>query len=152
MVDCANGATYHIAPNVFTELGAEVITMGNEPDGININAGVGSTHPEKLQKAVLINNANLGVAFDGDGDRLIMVDHEGELVDGDQLLYVMAMAKHTKGVLNGGIVGTLMSNLGLEHALQEQNINFSRAGVGDRYVMSSYWKKTGDSAENHPVI
>lgn len=150
VVDCANGATYHIAPNVFTELGAEVITMGNEPDGININAGVGSTHPEKLQKAVLINNANLGVAFDGDGDRLIMVDHEGELVDGDQLLYVMAMAKHTKGVLNGGIVGTLMSNLGLEHALQEQNINFSRAGVGDRYVMSQLleknWRLGGESS------
>ena len=150
VVDCANGATYHIAPKVFTELGAELISIGDAPDGMNINAGFGSTQPEELQKEVLKNKADLGVAFDGDGDRLIMVDHTGELIDGDQLLYVMAMAKYAKGALKGGVVGTLMTNLGLEHAFKEHEIPFSRAGVGDRYVMEQLldknWRLGGESS------
>lgn len=150
VADCANGATYHIAPKVFTELGAELISIGDSPDGMNINADYGSTHPENLQKEVLKNNADLGVAFDGDGDRLIMVDHKGELVDGDQLLYVMAMAAYAKGALKGGVVGTLMTNLGLEHAFKKHEIPFSRAGVGDRYVMEQLldknWRLGGESS------
>ena len=150
VVDCAHGATYHIAPKVFSELGAELICIGNSPDGMNINAGFGSTQPENLQKEVLKYKADLGVAFDGDGDRLIMVDHTGELVDGDQLLYVMAMAKYAKGALKGGVVGTLMTNLGLEHAFKEHEIPFSRAGVGDRYVMEQLldknWRLGGESS------
>lgn len=150
VVDCANGATYHIAPKVFSELGAELISIGDAPDGMNINAGYGSTHPENLQKEVLSHKADLGVAFDGDGDRLIMVDHKGELVDGDQLLYVMAMALYSKGALKGGVVGTLMTNLGLEHAFKEHEIPFSRAGVGDRYVMEQLldknWRLGGESS------
>lgn len=150
VVDCANGATYHIAPKVFTELGAELISIGNTPDGMNINAGYGSTHPENLQKEVLKHQADLGIAFDGDGDRLIMVDHKGELVDGDQLLYVMAMSAYAKGALKGGVVGTLMTNLGLEHAFKEHEIPFSRAGVGDRYVMEQLlqnnWRLGGESS------
>lgn len=150
VVDCANGATYHIAPKVFSELGAEVIAIGDTPDGMNINKGYGSTHPENLQKEVVKNKADLGVAFDGDGDRLIMVDHTGKLVDGDQLLYVMAMAAYAKGALKGGVVGTLMTNLGLEHAFKEHEIPFSRAGVGDRYVMEQLleknWRLGGESS------
>lgn len=150
VIDCANGATYHIAPKVFSELGAEIISIGDTPDGMNINANFGSTHPENLQREVLKHNADLGVAFDGDGDRLIMVDHEGTLVDGDQLLYVMAMAAYAKGALKGGVVGTLMSNLGLEHAFKEHAIPFYRAGVGDRYVMEQLrdknWKLGGESS------
>lgn len=150
VADCANGATYHIAPKVFSELGAELISIGDTPDGMNINAGFGSTQPENLQKEVLKNKADIGVAFDGDGDRLIMVDHTGELVDGDQLLYVMAMAKYAKGKLKGGVVGTLMTNLGLEHAFKEHEIPFSRAGVGDRYVMEQLldknWRLGGESS------
>jgi len=150
VVDCANGATYHIAPKVFTELGAELISIGASPDGMNINHGYGSTHPENLQKEVLAHKADLGVAFDGDGDRLIMVDHEGQLVDGDQLLYVMAMAAYAKGGLKGGVVGTLMTNLGLEHAFEQHEIPFSRAGVGDRYVMEQLldknWRLGGESS------
>ena len=150
MLDCANGATYHIAPKVFSELGAEIICIGDAPDGMNINAGYGSTHPENLQKEVIKHKADLGVAFDGDGDRLIMVDHNGELVDGDQLLYVMAMAAYAKGALKGGVVGTLMTNLGLEHAFKEHEIPFSRAGVGDRYVMEQLleknWRLGGESS------
>lgn len=150
VIDCAHGATYQIAPMVFSELGAKVITIGDKPDGLNINDGYGSTQPANLQKAVKEHQADLGIAFDGDGDRLIMVDHEGELVDGDQLLYVMAMAKHARGKLKGGVVGTLMTNLGLEHALKESGISFSRAGVGDRYVMEQLiandWSLGGESS------
>ncbi len=150
VVDCAHGATYHIAPKVFSELGAEVITIGVNPDGMNINAGFGSTQPENLQKEVIKNKADVGVAFDGDGDRLIMVDHEGELVDGDQLLYVIAMALYAKGALKGGVVGTLMTNLGLEHAFKKHEIPFSRADVGDRYVMEQLleknWRLGGESS------
>jgi len=135
VVDCANGATYHVAPEVFDELGAEVIAIGVEPDGLNINQACGSTQPELLQKVVLEHKADVGIALDGDGDRVIMVDHKGELVDGDELLFIIARSRQQEGTLHGGVVGTLMSNLGLEHALQSSNIDFVRANVGDRYVL-----------------
>ena len=135
VVDCANGATYHVAPCVFDELGADVIPIGVEPDGLNINQSCGSTQPELLQKIVLEHQADIGVALDGDGDRVIMVDHRGELVDGDELLFIIASSRQHEGMLQGGVVGTLMSNLGLEHALQSLNIDFVRANVGDRYVL-----------------
>lgn len=135
VLDCAHGATYHVAPPVFHELGAEIIAIGNAPDGLNINEGVGTTHPQALQKAVLAHQADLGIAFDGDGDRVMMVDSKGQLLDGDQLLYIIALAQQQAGILKGGVVGTLMTNLALEHALQQQNIPFARANVGDRYVL-----------------
>ncbi len=135
VVDCAHGATYHVAPDVFRELGAEVVRIGVEPDGFNINADCGSTYPEALSRAVLAQRADLGVAFDGDGDRVVMVDHQGEVADGDELLYIIARARrHIEG-FNGIVVGTQMSNLGLEHALAALNIELKRAAVGDRYVM-----------------
>ncbi|MGB0721488.1 MAG: phosphoglucosamine mutase [Gammaproteobacteria bacterium] len=135
VLDCANGATYHTGPRVFEELGANIVAMGTEPNGVNINAGCGSTHPEALQSRVLSEGADLGIAFDGDGDRLVMVDHKGELVDGDELLYVIANERLSSGREVNGVVGTLMSNLGLEHALRDQGIALHRAKVGDRYVM-----------------
>jgi phosphoglucosamine mutase len=135
VLDCAHGATYHVAPNVFHELGAEVIAIGNKPDGLNINEQVGSTHPQALQKAVLAEKADLGIAFDGDGDRVMMVDSQGRLLDGDQLLYIIASGLHENGQLQGGVVGTLMTNLALEHALEKLAIPFARAKVGDRYVL-----------------
>ena len=135
VLDCAHGATYHVAPNVFHELGAEIIAIGNKPDGLNINELVGSTHPQALQKAVLEHQADLGIAFDGDGDRVMMVDAHGNLLDGDQLLYIIALGLRAKGELKGGVAGTLMTNLALEHALQNNNIPFARAKVGDRYVL-----------------
>ncbi len=135
VLDCAHGATYHVAPNVFHELGAEVIAIGNKPDGLNINEQVGSTHPQALQKAVLAEKADLGIAFDGDGDRVMMVDSLGRLLDGDQLLYIIASGLHENGQLQGGVVGTLMTNLALEHALEKLTIPFARAKVGDRYVL-----------------
>ena len=142
VVDCAHGATYHIAPDVFRELGAEVVTMGVEPDGLNINQDCGSTEPRLLQAAVLENEADLGVALDGDGDRLIMVDQQGELVDGDELLFIIARAQQRAGHGQTDIVGTLMSNLGLEHALEKYDMKLHRAKVGDRYVMEML-KETG---------
>ncbi len=135
VVDCAHGAGYHVAPPVFHELGAEVIAVGAEPDGININAGVGATHPEHLRQAVLEHGADLGVALDGDGDRLVMADSAGSLYDGDQLLYVIAMDYRRRGALAGGVVGTLMSNLGFEQALTRAGVALERAPVGDRYVL-----------------
>lgn len=135
VVDCANGATYDVAPSVFEELGASVVAIGAEPDGLNINDNCGSTHPERLQKTVLEHQADVGIALDGDGDRLIMVDHRGDLVDGDELLYIIAISRLQAGALGGSVVGTLMSNLGLEHALQSHNIAFERTAVGDRYVL-----------------
>ncbi|MDH5407891.1 MAG: phosphoglucosamine mutase [Gammaproteobacteria bacterium] len=141
VIDCAHGATYWVGPSVLRELGADVIAIGNRPDGLNINDGFGSTRPEKLQQAVLEEKADLGVALDGDGDRLIMVDHEGNLVDGDELLYIIAMDRHSRGELNGGVVGTLMTNLGFEHALDKNTIPFKRAAVGDRYVMEQLLKE-----------
>ena len=135
VLDCAHGATYHVAPPVFHELGAEIITIGCTPDGLNINENVGSTHPKALQAAVIANKADLGIAFDGDGDRVMMVDNFGQLLDGDQLLYIIALAQKQNGTLQGGVAGTLMTNLALEHALHQQNIPFARANVGDRYVL-----------------
>jgi phosphoglucosamine mutase len=142
VVDCANGATYHIAPEVFKELGAEVIAIGDQPDGLNINQKCGSTEPELLQGAVLVNKADLGIALDGDGDRLIMVDHKGQLVDGDELLFIIAKSQQRIGTGKTEIIGTKMSNLGLEHALQRHDMTLHRADVGDRYVMQMM-KKTG---------
>ena len=135
VVDCANGATYQVAPSVFSELGADVIVTGTSPDGLNINRDCGSTHPGLMQKLVLEHNADVGIALDGDGDRVIMVDHKGELVDGDELLYIIASSRQREGMLQGGVVGTLMSNLGLEHALAAMDVPFARARVGDRYVL-----------------
>lgn len=135
VVDCAHGATYHVAPPVFHELGAEVVAIGNQPDGLNINLECGATCPQALQAAVKQHQADLGIALDGDGDRLIMVDEAGEVFDGDQLLYVIAKHRHKHGQLKGGVVGTLMTNLGMEHALEKLKISFARAKVGDRYVL-----------------
>lgn len=137
VIDCAHGATYRIAPSVFDELGVEVITIGNKPDGININDGVGSTHMDALQKAVVEHGADLGIAFDGDGDRVQMVDHTGVVLDGDDLLYIIATDLQERDRLpeGSGVVGTLMSNYGLEMALKERGIPMVRANVGDRYVM-----------------
>ena len=138
VLDCAHGATYKVAPSVFSELGAEVAVIAAQPDGLNINAGVGSTHTELLQKAVVEQGADMGIAFDGDGDRVLMVDHTGALVDGDELLYIIATDIQERERLPGGtgVVGTLMSNLGLELALAERGIPLVRAKVGDRYVMA----------------
>ena len=135
VVDCANGATYHIAPHVFSEVGAEVIVIGAEPNGLNINDECGATKPQKLVAAVLANQADIGIALDGDGDRLIMVDHKGEIVDGDELLYVVAKSRLSVGQLSGPVVGTLMTNLGMEHGLKRLGVNLLRAKVGDRYVL-----------------
>ncbi|TVP58934.1 MAG: phosphoglucosamine mutase [Halomonadaceae bacterium] len=137
VLDCAHGATYHVAPNVFRELGAKVTTIGVEPDGLNINLNAGSTHLQGLKGKVLEVQADLGIAFDGDGDRVLMVDHLGNEVDGDQLLFIIARHRHQAGSLNGGVVGTLMTNLGVEQALEGLGIPFQRAKVGDRYVMEA---------------
>jgi phosphoglucosamine mutase len=136
VVDCANGAAYQIAPHVFSELGAHVTAIANEPDGFNINHECGSTHPQWLQKTVVETGADLGIALDGDGDRVILVDAQGQIVDGDQMLYIIALARQAARRLRGGVVGTLMSNLGLEQALAAHQIPFQRAQVGDRYVMA----------------
>lgn len=150
VVDTANGAAYHIAPDVLEELGAQVIAMANQPDGFNINRECGSTHPEKLQQRVIDEKADLGIALDGDADRLIMVDHTGKLIDGDQLLYVVARDRKETGEDVAGVVGTLMSNFGLELALQELGVEFVRAKVGDRYVMEQLdqrgWLIGGESS------
>jgi phosphoglucosamine mutase len=135
VIDCANGATYDVAPYVFEELGASVASIGIDPDGFNINRDLGSTKPDALMKAVVRERADLGIAFDGDGDRVVMVDRNGALVDGDQLIYIIAKSRLEKGCLNGAVVGTLMSNLGLEHALQHLGVGFIRTKVGDRYIM-----------------
>jgi phosphoglucosamine mutase len=135
VVDSAHGATYHIARHVFHELGADVIAIGAQPDGKNINDGYGATSPANLRKAVLEHQADLGIALDGDGDRLIMVDAAGELYDGDQLVYIVARHRQSCGKMQGGVVGTLMTNLAFEHAMQKLDIPFKRAKVGDRYVM-----------------
>lgn len=150
VLDCANGATYSTAPSVFEELGAEVVTIGVQPDGLNINLNCGSTHPEALQKRVRELRADLGIAFDGDGDRVVMVDHDGDVVDGDELLYIIARGRHQAGGLAGGVVGTLMTNFGLELALQQMGVEFMRAKVGDRYVMEQLdakgWLLGGESS------
>ena len=142
VLDCANGATYHVAPNVFKELGAQVIEMGVKPNGLNINQNCGSTEPRLLQAAVLKHQADLGIALDGDGDRLIMVDQRGELVDGDELLFIIARAQQRTGQGSSEIVGTQMSNLGLEQALKQFDMTLHRSKVGDRYVIEKL-KETG---------
>ncbi len=150
VVDCANGATYHVAPSVFKELGANVIAIGTNPNGININDNVGSTHPQALIDAVLANSADVGIAFDGDGDRVLMVDNQGNLLDGDALLYIIAKDRMMQNKLRGGIVGTLMTNLGLELALKDLGIDFKRSAVGDRYVMeellNNNWRLGGENS------
>ncbi|MBK5931696.1 phosphoglucosamine mutase [Halochromatium salexigens] len=135
VLDCANGATYNVAPYVFEELGAEVVTIGARPDGFNINREVGSTKPGALAEAVVAEGAELGIAFDGDGDRLMMVDAEGQIVDGDALIYIIAKSRLVNDALCGAVVGTLMSNLGFELALRRLGIDFVRTQVGDRYIM-----------------
>lgn len=148
VVDCANGATYHIAPKVFAELGAEVIVIGNKPDGFNINANCGSTNPKLLQEEVLKNKADIGIAIDGDGDRVIMVDARGNIITGDQIIYIIAKDRNARGLLNGGVVGTLMSNYGLEKSMLSMGITFLRTKVGDRYVLETLkeknWKIGGE--------
>jgi len=150
VVDCANGATYHIAPSVLQELGAKVTAIGNKPDGLNINDDCGSTKPDRLVAEVLRTGADLGIALDGDGDRVIMVDHTGAIVDGDELLYIIACDKQQRHGKVSGVVGTLMSNLGLEVALGEKGIELVRAKVGDRYVMAELqsrgWLYGGESS------
>ncbi len=150
VVDCAHGATYHIAPEVFGELGAKVIPVGVEPNGTNINRSCGSTNPEFLKEQVLEVGADLGIAFDGDGDRVIFVDDKGEIVDGDELLYIIACYQKNYGKGCDGVVGTLMSNYGFELGLREQGIPFARAKVGDRYVLEVMrekgWKLGGESS------
>lgn len=144
VLDCAHGATYQVAPYVFKELGAEVEAIGVQPDGLNINRGVGSTSPQMLVEKVLETGADLGIAFDGDGDRVVMVDHKGEIVDGDELMFIIARNRKLTGRLHGGVVGTLMTNYGAELALKELEIPFERAKVGDRYVMESLVKNNWD--------
>ena len=155
VLDCAHGATYYVAPKVFRELGASVSVIGAAPDGLNINLDVGSTHLAGLSQAVLDKKADLGIAFDGDGDRVLMIDRDGSEVDGDELLYVIASQRHAEGCLKGGVVGTLMTNLGVELALKELGIEFERANVGDRYVterlLARGWVLGGEGS-GHMVI
>jgi phosphoglucosamine mutase len=138
VIDCANGAAYHVAPEALWELGAEVIPLGTQPDGININDGCGSTSPEVLRETVVASGANLGLALDGDADRLIVVDEDGDLIDGDQLMALIALSQKARGTLRGdGIVATVMSNLGLERKLAEAGLALHRTAVGDRYVLET---------------
>jgi len=150
VVDCANGATYKVAPAVFSELGAEIIELAVDPDGFNINENCGSTRPEILAKIVIAEKADLGIALDGDGDRVIMVDHLGEVVNGDELVFIIAQHGFAKRSLSGGVIGTVMSNLGLEIALKDLGIDFKRTKVGDRYVIGALkdndWLLGGESS------
>jgi phosphoglucosamine mutase len=143
VLDCAHGATYQVAPRVFRELGADVVAIGDKPDGFNINHGVGSTHPQALQQAVLEHGADIGIGFDGDGDRVVLVDRHGTLADGDDILYVLARSLRRRGLLHGPVVGTLMSNYGLELALADIQVPLIRANVGDRYVMQQLKQHQG---------
>lgn len=150
VLDCAHGATYHVAPDVFIELGADVVELGVEPNGLNINDNCGSTKPQLLQQTVLAEKADLGIALDGDGDRLIMVDHQGEILDGDELVFIIAKNALRNNQLQGGVVGTLMSNLGFELAIRELGLQFIRAKVGDRYVLEELnrngWQLGGETS------
>ena len=141
VLDTANGATYHVGPEIFRELGATVSVINNQPDGLNINERCGSTAPESLRQAVLQQKAHLGIAFDGDGDRVLMIDAQGDLVDGDEILFIIATFLAKKNILKGGVVGTIMSNLGMAHALAAEGIPFMRAQIGDRYVNASLIEK-----------
>lgn len=143
VIDCAHGATYRIAPALFTALGAQVTSMGVRPDGLNINRECGSTHPQSLQQKVMETGAQVGIAFDGDGDRVIMVDHKGEVVDGDELLFIIALSRKHQSTLQGPVVGTHMSNLGLELAFGNNGIEFRRSQVGDRYVLAMLEQNNG---------
>jgi phosphoglucosamine mutase len=149
VIDCAHGATYNVAPYVFEELGARVVTIGAAPDGFNINRDVGSTKPESLAQKVLEEGAELGIAFDGDGDRLMMVDASGRVIDGDALIYIIAKSRLDAGRLTGPVVGTLMSNLGLELALRRLDVGFDRTNVGDRYIIE-HLKRTGGVLGGEP--
>ncbi|CBW29858.1 phosphoglucosamine mutase [Haemophilus influenzae] len=155
VVDCANGATYHIAPNVFRELGAEVIEIGTDPNGLNINEKCGATDVTALQAKVVEMKADVGLAYDGDGDRIMMVDHLGNKVDGDQILFIIAREALRSGQLKGGVVGTLMSNMSLEIALKMLGVPFLRANVGDRYVLEKMvendWTLGGENS-GHIII
>ena len=154
VLDCAHGAAYKVAPSVFRELGAEVVVLSAQPNGLNINDQCGSTHMEALQAAVLEQQADFGIAFDGDADRVLMVDHTGTVVDGDELLFIIARDLQERGKLRGGVVGTLMSNLGLELALADLGIPFVRAKVGDRYVIAELQERDwqlGGEASGHLV-
>ncbi|MDX3772937.1 phosphoglucosamine mutase [Chromatiaceae bacterium AAb-1] len=150
VIDCAHGATYHIAPAVFKELGATVIVAGCSPDGLNINDQCGATHTALLQQLVTEHKADLGIAYDGDGDRVMMADHTGRVIDGDEIVYMIARSAKETGRLQGGVVGTLMSNMGLELALQKLDIPFARSAVGDRYVMEllreKNWRIGGENS------
>lgn len=150
VLDCANGATYHVTPGVLSELGAEVIQVASSPDGLNINESCGATAPQRLQKVVVAEQADLGIALDGDGDRVMMVDHLGKVVDGDEILFIIAAQMQQREELEGGVVGTLMSNFGLEQSLKGLSIPFVRANVGDRYVMEKLaehnWMLGGESS------
>ncbi|HEY9051663.1 MAG TPA: phosphoglucosamine mutase, partial [Gammaproteobacteria bacterium] len=150
VLDCAHGATYHIAPSVFTELGAEVISIGTKPNGLNINEDCGSTHPNTLAAAVLQNRADIGIAFDGDGDRVMMVDSKGQIIDGDEILYIITKARLASGDMQQGIAGTLMSNMGLELAIRDMGLQFEHTSVGDRYVLECLrekgWSLGGESS------
>lgn len=141
VVDCAHGAAYHVAASVFQELGAQIIEIGVEPNGLNINLDCGATHPEILCQQVLKHKADLGIALDGDGDRVVMVDHEGHILDGDELLYIIVKDRTLNGSLQGGVVGTVMSNLGFEQALKQLGLEFVRVPVGDRYVLSELMRR-----------
>lgn len=141
IVDCANGATYHIAPDVFRELGAEIITIGNQPNGVNINQDCGATSLNLLKEVVVAENADLGIALDGDGDRVMMVDHTGEVVDGDELLYIIVKREQDSGCLKGGVAGTVMTNLAIEKAFAADGVPFIRTPVGDRYVLAELKKR-----------
>lgn len=141
VVDCANGAAYHIAPSVLRELGADVIEIGIEPNGLNINFDCGATHPEALRQAVLTHKADLGIALDGDGDRVVMIDHEGHVLDGDELLYIIVKDRAKRNVLQGGVIGTVMSNFGFEQALNQMGVPFGRVPVGDRHIMSELMQR-----------
>ncbi len=150
VVDCANGATYRVAPAVFEELGAQVITIGVDPDGMNINEKCGSTYPEFVSRAVLEHGADVGIALDGDGDRVVMVNAKGEVVNGDELLYILATDRQDKGLLQGGVIGTVMSNFGLELAFKKRGIPFKRVPVGDRHVhkalVANNWTLGGEAS------
>ena len=150
VLDCAHGATYHIAPNVFAELGADVIAVGNKPNGLNINDDCGTTHPATLAAAVLQNRADIGIAFDGDGDRVALVDGKGQIIDGDEILYLITKSRIHSGIVMQGIVGTLMSNMGLELAVRNAGLQFERTAVGDRYVLECLrakgWTLGGESS------
>ena len=150
VIDCANGATYNVSPQVFDELGADVETLGVEPDGYNINSDCGALYPEQLRQQVIASEADLGIALDGDGDRVILIDERGAIVDGDEILGILALSEQAEGVFAGGVVGTQMSNLGLELALGDAGIPFVRARVGDRYVLDELrrngWQLGGEGS------